>query len=96
MKPDIQHYDVLILGAGPAGSTTSLLLERSGLRVALVDIHRSKNFVVGESLPSQSRPLLEQLGLWTKFKEDGHRPYYGNQSTWGHNSLISTDFINSP
>ena len=31
------HYDVAVIGAGPAGSATAYLLARGGLRVALLD-----------------------------------------------------------
>jgi flavin-dependent dehydrogenase len=62
----------------------------------LTDVHKIKPFVIGESLPPECKPILEQLGLWNDFKGDGHRPCYGNQSVWGHLSLQSTDFINSP
>ncbi len=91
-----QNYDVLIIGAGPAGSTTAILLARSGIKVALTDVHKIKHFVIGESLPPECKPILEKLGLWNDFEGDAHRPCYGNQSVWGHPSLQSTDFINSP
>ena len=32
-----QHYDALVVGAGPAGSTAALVLARGGARVALLD-----------------------------------------------------------
>lgn len=91
-----QNYDVLIIGAGPAGSTTAILLTRSGIKVALTDVHKIKHFVIGERLPPECKPILEKLGLWNDFEGDAHRPCYGNQSVWGHPSLQSTDFINSP
>ena len=34
---DVERFDVLVVGAGPAGSTTALHLARSGARVLLVD-----------------------------------------------------------
>lgn len=41
------------MGAGPAGSTTARSLARSGIKVALTDVHKIKHFVIGESLPPQ-------------------------------------------
>ena len=52
-------------------------------------VHKIKHFVIGESLPPECKPILEQLGLWNDFKGDAHRPCYGNQSVSGHASLQS-------
>ena len=65
-----KNYDVLIIGAGPAGSTTAILLTRSGIKVALTDVHKIKHFVIGESLPPECKPILEKLGLWNDFEGD--------------------------
>ena len=43
----------------------------------MTDVHKIKHFVIGESLPPECKPILEQLGLWNDFKGDGHRPCYG-------------------
>ena len=37
MSSATQPYDVAIVGAGPAGSASAILLARAGWRVALVD-----------------------------------------------------------
>ena len=31
------HYDIIIMGAGPAGSTAAILLARAGWSVALIE-----------------------------------------------------------
>lgn len=56
--------DVLIVGAGPAGSTTAMLLARQGLRVLLLDRHafpRAKP--CGDCLSPNVTRLLERLGV---------------------------------
>lgn len=55
---------VLVVGAGPAGSTLALRLVRSGVRVTVVDaatFPRSKP--CGDCLSPGATPLLDELGL---------------------------------
>jgi menaquinone-9 beta-reductase len=57
-------YDVIIIGAGPAGASAAILLARSGWRVAMVeklDFPRRK--VCGECIAASNLPLLEVLGI---------------------------------
>ncbi|ASQ44582.1 NAD(P)/FAD-dependent oxidoreductase [Legionella clemsonensis] len=57
-------FDAVIIGAGPAGATTALLLARLGWSVALVEkkiFPRPK--VCGEFISATSFPLLMHLGL---------------------------------
>ncbi|MEO6986167.1 MAG: FAD-dependent oxidoreductase [Paralcaligenes sp.] len=58
------QYDVLVIGAGPAGSSTAILLARKGWRVALIekaDFPRRK--VCGECIAASNMPLLDALGI---------------------------------
>src|SRR6202011_1544365 len=58
------RYDVLVVGAGPAGSVAALILARAGVRVALVDkatFPRSK--ACGDLVGPRGVQVLEDLGL---------------------------------
>ena len=60
----MQTYDAVVIGAGPAGSTTALLLARAGWSVAIVEksaFPRPK--VCGEFISAPALGLLGELGL---------------------------------
>ena len=61
-----KQYDVLVAGAGPAGSTAANLLAAKGHQVALVDRDKFPRAVLcGGWLNALATPLLEQLGVDT-------------------------------
>lgn len=55
--------DVIVIGAGPAGATTSGLLAKAGHRVLMLDHERFPRPHVGESLLPAELPVFEQLGF---------------------------------
>ena len=58
------EWDVIVVGAGPAGATTAALLARQGRRVVLVDAARfPRQKVCGEYLSAAAWQLLERLEL---------------------------------
>ena len=58
------HYDVLVIGAGPAGSSLSIQLARAGKSVLLVDGARfPRGKVCGEGIMPAGVAVLESLGL---------------------------------
>jgi flavin-dependent dehydrogenase len=58
------HYDAIIIGAGPAGSSAAILLARAGWSVALIEASPfPRRKVCGECIAAGNLPLLETLGL---------------------------------
>src|SRR5262245_7586516 len=55
--------DVLIIGAGPAGSVSAALLARRGYKVLVLERQKFPRFSIGESLLACSLQLLEEAGM---------------------------------
>jgi flavin-dependent dehydrogenase len=90
--------DVAIIGAGPAGAATALALRSLDVgRVVLLARDRDNDQPpIGESLPPESRLLLERLGVWSAFLADGHDTCLGSCSSWGSDTLGYNDFLFNP
>jgi flavin-dependent dehydrogenase len=64
--------DVVVVGAGPAGATTALLLARRGHRVALVDRARfPRPKPCGEYLNPGAVDVLRRIGCWRAVAPSG-------------------------
>jgi 2-polyprenyl-6-methoxyphenol hydroxylase-like FAD-dependent oxidoreductase len=58
------RHDVMIIGAGPAGSATAILLARQGWHVTLVEQHRfPRDKVCGECLSALGLDCLRRMNL---------------------------------
>lgn len=60
MKTDV---DVLIIGAGPAGSSAASLLHKQGFRLLVTEKQHFPRFVIGESLLPHCMDLLQEAEL---------------------------------
>ena len=67
------HYDVAVIGAGPAGTTTAALLEASGLDVAIFERSRFPRFSIGESLLPACSDVLREAGLFALVEAQGYQ-----------------------
>lgn len=65
-------WDVIVIGAGPAGSICGLWLARSGHRVLLLDKYRfPRHKACGDLIIPDAIAELEQAGLWDAVRERG-------------------------
>lgn len=86
-------HDVVIVGAGPAGSTTALRLARAGFSVALVDARRFPRFkACGEFMSPEVLPMLDELGLRAELEAHGVREVRG-MVLHGHGKRVSGRFV---
>ncbi len=61
-------YDVIVIGGGPAGSTTSTLIAQQGYKVGLFERERFPRFHIGESLIPETYWVLKRLGMLPKMQ----------------------------
>jgi flavin-dependent dehydrogenase len=57
------QYDVVVIGAGPGGSTVGNLLAQQGHSVLILDKETFPRFHIGESLLPCGLPIYDRLGL---------------------------------
>jgi flavin-dependent dehydrogenase len=84
MKSDRRiAVEVLVIGAGPAGSVAAALLCQQGRQVLVLERERFPRFSIGESLLPQSMDYLEQAGMLRAVQEAGFQLKNGATFTRG-------------
>jgi 2-polyprenyl-6-methoxyphenol hydroxylase-like FAD-dependent oxidoreductase len=63
--------EVLVIGAGPAGSVAAALLRQQRWQVLVLEREQFPRFSIGESLLPQSMEYLEQAGMLRAVQEGG-------------------------
>lgn len=98
-------WDIVIVGGGPAGTSTAITLADKGYRVMLLEKQNNVTFKLGESLPPASVGIVEHLlgAIDTPVTEAApdSLPCYatktaGNISVWEDNTEKISDFFFTP
>lgn len=81
------HYDIIIIGGGPAGSTTATLTKQYAphLRILLLEKAHFPRHHVGESLLAGASPILKEMGAYDKVNNAGFVEKLGATYIWGQN-----------
>ena len=72
-----EKIDVLIIGAGPAGSVAASMIHQAGFSVRVVEAKRFPRFVIGESLLPRCMEVLEDANLLDAVKLKNFQQKFG-------------------
>jgi flavin-dependent dehydrogenase len=78
-----QQTDVLVIGAGPAGSIAASILHKQGFKVHIVEKEKFPRFVIGESLLPRVMDHLDEAGLLEAVKKAGFQEKFGAKFVMG-------------
>lgn len=71
-------FDVIVIGGGPAGSSCTAFLSKSGKKVLLLDRARfPRDKTCGDGISGRSVSILRELGVLDELKGQEHHDMYG-------------------
>lgn len=73
----VEKVDVLVIGAGPAGTVAASIVNKAGFKVKIVEKQKFPRFVIGESLLPRCMEALEEAGFVEVVKKKGFQEKYG-------------------
>lgn len=85
--------DVIVIGAGPAGTTAAMVLADAGRSVLLLERRTLPRFHVGESQLAYSTEVLRQLGLYDKAAVQGYPVKTGAEFIFPNGDFRRTNFV---
>src|SRR5277367_4525974 len=77
--PNDNSFDAVIIGAGPAGSSSAAILAEKGHRVLVVEREKFPRYHIGESLLPFTYEPLKRLGLIDRMKKSAFVKKYSVQ-----------------
>ncbi|MEO8768645.1 MAG: NAD(P)/FAD-dependent oxidoreductase [Ferruginibacter sp.] len=72
-----EKVDVLVIGAGPAGTVAASIVNKAGFKVKIVEKQKFPRFVIGESLLPRCMEALAEAGFIDAVKEKGFQQKNG-------------------
>ena len=91
-----RQYDVIIVGAGPAGCACALALKTPGLKVALLDkASFPRDKVCGDAIPGRAIKALKQIDpqYEAAFKQFGNKCYTKSTSVHYKGKALTFDWV---
>ena len=72
-----EKVDVLVIGAGPAGTVAASIINKAGFKVKIIEKMQFPRFVIGESLLPRCMEALEEAGFLEAVKAAGFQKKFG-------------------
>src|SRR6195952_3275873 len=72
-----EKVDVLVIGAGPAGTVAASIINKAGFKVKIVEKQKFPRFVIGESLLPRCMEALTEAGFVDAVKAKGFQEKFG-------------------
>jgi flavin-dependent dehydrogenase len=72
-----ERVDVLVIGAGPAGTVAASIVNKAGYKVKIVEKQKFPRFVIGESLLPRCMEALTEAGFVDAVTEKGFQKKFG-------------------
>jgi len=80
---EMEHREVVVIGAGPSGAIAAALLKRNGHDVLIVERQHFPRFSIGESLLSHCLDFVEEAGMLDAVNAAGFQLKNGAAFAWG-------------
>lgn len=88
----MKSTDVLVIGAGPAGTIAASIIKDAGYNVTIVEKMKFPRFVIGESLLPRCMEALEEAGFLDALKAKGFQEKSGAKFVMSNNDICNFNF----
>jgi flavin-dependent dehydrogenase len=87
-----EEADVLVIGAGPAGSIAAAMIHKAGFKVRIVEREKFPRFVIGESLLPRCMEVLAEADLLEAVKRENFQEKFGAKFMRGEQEVADYNF----
>lgn len=87
-----QNVDVLVIGAGPAGTIAASIINQAGFKVKIIEKEKFPRFVIGESLLPRCMEALEEAKFLDAVKTKGFQEKFGAKFVRNNNEVCDFNF----
>ena len=88
-----EHFDLIVVGGGPGGSTVATLVAKRGHKVLLLEREELPRYQIGESTLPYTLGICKVLGVGDDLAKAGFTPKLGGVWRWGsRGNVVCVDF----